>query len=195
VRRQSLGLIAAFGALAVGCGSSSSSSSSTAASSSSSSSTPSSTATSSAALSTRKLSGVGLVLVNGQGRTLYVFAPDSGKKVTCTGACAAVWPPLMVASGQKPSVSGGVNASLVSSDPNPSGGQVATYAGWPLYTYTADPGPGTDRGQGINSSGGRWHVIAPSGTVVTGKSSSGGGRYSGGGAYGGGGSTSGGTGY
>jgi predicted lipoprotein with Yx(FWY)xxD motif len=110
------------------------------------------------------------VLVNGQGRTLYVFVPDKAKKVTCVGGCATVWPPLMIGSGQKPALSGGVRSSLVSSDPDPSGGRVVTYAGWPLYLYVADPKPGTDNGQGINSSGGLWYVITPAGSVVTSKS-------------------------
>jgi predicted lipoprotein with Yx(FWY)xxD motif len=116
------------------------------------------------------LPGVGSVLVNGRGRTLYIFVPDADKKVTCVSSCAAIWPPLAIGAGQKPAVSGGVKASLVSSDPNPSGGQVVTYAGWPLYLYVADPKAGTDNGQGINSSGGLWYVIAPSGTVVKSKS-------------------------
>ena len=48
----------------------------------------------SATIATKKLPGLGVVLVNSQGRTLYVFAPDKAKKVTCTGSCAQVWPPL-----------------------------------------------------------------------------------------------------
>jgi predicted lipoprotein with Yx(FWY)xxD motif len=118
------------------------------------------------ALGSKKLSGLGTVLVDSSGRTLYTFAPDKGKKVTCTGACASVWPPLKIASGQKPTVSGGVKASLVSSDPDPSGGTVVTYAGWPLYLYAADPGAGTAHGQALNSSGGLWYVISPSGQVI-----------------------------
>jgi hypothetical protein len=77
-----------------------------------------------------------------------------------------------------------VKASLVSSDPNPSGGQVVTYAGWPLYLYVADPKAGTDNGQGINLNGGLWYVMAPSGTVV--KSKSGGSAASSAPSYGGG---------
>jgi predicted lipoprotein with Yx(FWY)xxD motif len=111
------------------------------------------------------------VLVNAQGRTLYTFAPDKAKSVTCTGACASIWPPLSIPAGQKASASGGVNAALISSDANPSGGQVVTYHGWPLYLYVADPSPGTDHGEGINQSGGLWYVISPSGQVVKGKAS------------------------
>lgn len=123
--------------------------------------------TGSVALSARTLKGLGTVLVNGQGRTLYTFAPDHAKKVSCTGSCAVVWPPLKIASGQKPSVSGGVNASLVSSLPDPSGGRVVTYKGWPLYTYQVDQQPGTFHGQGLDSAGGRWYAIQPSGVQIT----------------------------
>jgi hypothetical protein len=61
----------------------------------------------------------------------------------------------------------------VASDPNPSGGQVATYAGWPLYTYVSDSSPGTASGQALNLNGGLWYVIAPTGTVIHNKPSTG----------------------
>jgi predicted lipoprotein with Yx(FWY)xxD motif len=106
------------------------------------------------------------VLVNGAGRTLYVFKPDNAKKVTCTGQCAAVWPPAKLTGG-KPAASGDVKASLLSSDPNPSGGQVVTYNGWPLYTYVTDTGAGSARGQALNLNGGLWYVIGPDGNPIT----------------------------
>jgi predicted lipoprotein with Yx(FWY)xxD motif len=194
VRRSSAFLIVPLALLAGACGSSSSSTStkSTAAAAPTTSTTTPATAT--VALTTRTLPGVGAVLVNGQGRTLYVFVPDHAKKVTCVGGCASVWPPLAISSGQKPAVSGGVQASLVSSDPDPSGGNVVTYGGWPLYLYVADPTAGTDHGQGVNSSGGLWYVIGASGKVVKSGSSA----VAGGGSStttGGGGYSSGGSGY
>jgi predicted lipoprotein with Yx(FWY)xxD motif len=128
--------------------------------------TGSSGSSGSVAVKTGKVAGLGTVLVDGTGRTLYVFAPDQAKKVTCTGACASVWPPLKAGSGQKPALSGGVKASLVSSDPDPSGGSVVTYNGWPLYLYVADPSSGTAHGQALNSSGGLWYVITPSGQLI-----------------------------
>ena len=118
-------------------------------------------------ISTRTISAVGTVLVNGQGKTLYVFKPDQAKKVTCTGSCASVWPPVTLGSGAKPAASGGVKASLLASDPNPSGGSVVTYNGWPLYAYVADTAPGSARGQGVNLNGGVWYVMSPSGQPVT----------------------------
>ena len=163
-------LLVPLALVAAACGSSSSNSAATSSTPASSSGASPSSSTG-VALSTRTLPGVGAVLVNAQGRTLYTFAPDKASKVTCTGACAAIWPPLKTSAGQKAATSGGVSGSLVSSDANPSGGQVVTYHGWPLYLYTADPTAGTDHGEGINSSGGFWYVISPSGTVIKAKSS------------------------
>jgi predicted lipoprotein with Yx(FWY)xxD motif len=175
VRTALAALIVPVALLATACGSSSSSSTPT---------TTSGAATVAATLSTRTLPRVGAVVVNQQGRTLYVFAPDKATKVTCTGGCASVWPPLMVPSGQKPTVSVALKSSLVSSDPDPSGGRVITYNGWPLYLYVADPSAGSDHGQALNSSGGLWYVISPSGTVIKTKPSSS--SSSGGASYGGG---------
>lgn len=152
-------LIVAAGTLVSACGSSSPSSPGTVPGTTSGSS-------SSVSVSTASVSGLGTVLVNSQGRTLYIFAPDKGKKVTCTGSCAQIWPPLKASGGQKASVSAGAKSSLVSSLPDPSGGSVVTYAGWPLYLYTADQAAGTANGQALNSSGGLWYAMSPSGKII-----------------------------
>jgi len=110
--------------------------------------------------------GLGAVLVDSTGTTLYQFLPDGAKKVTCTGSCASIWPPVMLPSGARLAASGGVKASLLSSDPNPAGGRVVTYAGSPLYTYVSDASPGAHTGQGINSSGGLWYVMGPGGKAI-----------------------------
>jgi predicted lipoprotein with Yx(FWY)xxD motif len=149
--------------LIAGCGSSSPKSS---ASTPASPSTSSTTSSGAVKISTMSLPGLGSVLVDSQGRTLYVFAPDKAAKVTCLGACATVWPPLALPAGQKPVVSGQANVSLVGSDPNPAGGRVVTYAGWPLYTYVADSAPGLASGQALNRNGGVWYVIGSSGKVI-----------------------------
>ena len=171
-------MILVLGLLAGACGSSGNGSSTSSAPSSSSSGSGS---TSAVKLSARKVAGLGTVLVDASGRTLYVFAPDHAKKVTCTGTCASVWPPLKIGSGQKPAISGAITSSLVSADPNPAGGNVVTYAGWPLYLYVADPSAGTAHGQALNSSGGLWYVITPSGQVI--KKRAGAGSSSNGGGY------------
>lgn len=155
----------ALALIAAGCGSSSSNNNST--TSSAATTTSSSSSAAAVTIATKDVSGVGTVLVNGQGKTLYIFQPDNAKKVTCTGACASIWPPQTLGSGAKATASGGVKASLLSSDPNPAGGRVVTYSGWPLYSYVTDTGPGTAKGQGIKLNGGLWYVISPGGRPIT----------------------------
>jgi predicted lipoprotein with Yx(FWY)xxD motif len=163
-------LTALLAALVVaGCGGSASPASSPATSGSSGSSAAT------VQVATKNVPGLGQVLVNDKGLTLYSFVPDKHSKVTCVGACAAVWPPLMAASGQKPVATGLAKSSLLGSDPDPSGGQVVTYNGWPLYTYVTDTSPGQAKGQALNLNGGLWYVLSPSGAVVHAKPASSGG--------------------
>ena len=150
-------------ALALGaCGSSSS----TPTQSAGSATAPSSGSSSTVGLSTAPVPGLNSVLVNAQGKTLYTFAPDEAKKVTCIASCAQVWPPLKIPAGQKASAAAGVKSSLVGSDPDPSGGRVVTYNGWPLYTYKGDRAAGADNGQGLKVNGGVWWMIGPSGSPI-----------------------------
>jgi predicted lipoprotein with Yx(FWY)xxD motif len=111
----------------------------------------------------RSLHGAGTVLVNSRGYALYMFEPDGHRMVTCTGACAGTWPPLKVPSEARLAAGRGVNASLLGSDPDPAGGRVVTYGGWPLYTYSGDVQPGQVTGQAIDLNGGEWYLIRPSG--------------------------------
>lgn len=111
----------------------------------------------------RSVSGVGTILVTSKGYALYMFQPDNRRAVTCTGSCAGTWPPLTLPSGATPAAGPGVRASLLGSDPDPAGGRVVTYDGWPLYTYSGDIGPGQANGQSIDLNGGEWYVLSPSG--------------------------------
>lgn len=124
------------------------------------------TATSSVVISTKTLPKLGTVLVNSKGLTLYMFVPDKQKRVTCVKACAAVWPPVKVAKGVKLVAKGKAKKALLGSDVNPSGGRVATYNHWPLYTYISDTKPGQATGQALNLNGGLWYVLSPSGKII-----------------------------
>jgi predicted lipoprotein with Yx(FWY)xxD motif len=126
----------------------------------------SATRAASVVISTKTLPKLGTVLVNGKGRTLYMFVPDKRTKVSCVGACAAIWPPVKLAKGAKPTAAGTAKASLLGSDPNPAGGRVVTYNRWPLYTYVVDTAAGQAKGQALKLNGGLWYVLAPSGTVI-----------------------------
>jgi predicted lipoprotein with Yx(FWY)xxD motif len=113
--------------------------------------------------------GLGRVLVDGQGFTLYVFATDkhSGSS-KCYGRCAQAWPPLVLPTGVSKAPAGpGVKAGLLGSTKRKDGLVEVTYDKWPLYTWVIDSAPGDDTGQDLNNLGGKWYVITPAGRVVT----------------------------
>ena len=147
-----------------GCGGSANSTTTTSRSASRTSARPENS-TQGVKISARSVSNLGKVLVNSEGLTLYTFAPDMHSKVTCLSTCAGVWPPVKLVSGEVPIASGQVKQSLLGSDPDSEGGGVATYAGWPLYTYISNTSPGMATGQGLNASGGSWYTISPTGKV------------------------------
>ncbi len=165
------GSVVAFAGLAIvaaGCGSSSSSSSASApaSSGSSSSSASSSSQASSGALTLgTATSSDGTYLTGASGRTLYLWAADAGGKSACSGQCAKVWPPLLASS--MPSVSGAVKASDVGLVTRSGGEKQVTYKGHPLYYFIEDKGVGKATGQGSNSFGAKWWLVAPTGTAIT----------------------------
>jgi predicted lipoprotein with Yx(FWY)xxD motif len=116
---------------------------------------------------------IGTVIVNGQGRTLYMFAADKHGKSACYGQCAHYWPPLLTSG--KPAAVKGAKASLLGTTRRKDGKLQVTYAGRPLYSFISDVTPGQTSGQGLNLSGGLWWAISPSGALDKQKASSGGG--------------------
>ena len=121
--------------------------------------------------------GLGQVLVNSQGRTLYLFGKDAGSTSACTGACASNWPPLR-ANG-KPTLGSGANASLVGTITRSDGKPQVTYNGHPLYLFKGDQKAGDTNGEGLTAFGGTWNAVSSSGDQVVSNqaSNSGGGGY------------------
>jgi predicted lipoprotein with Yx(FWY)xxD motif len=118
---------------------------------------------------TGEVHGLGKVLVDGQGFTLYVFAPDkhSGSS-KCYGRCASAWPPLVLPSGVSKAPAGpGVRSSLLGTTKRKDGTVEVTYHKWPLYTWVVDSAPGDATGQDLNNLGGKWYVITPEGQLIT----------------------------
>jgi predicted lipoprotein with Yx(FWY)xxD motif len=109
---------------------------------------------------------LGTFLTDSTGRSLYVFAADTGGTSTCTGACALVWPPFLQSSGQTVSASGGAQSSMFSTTTRPDGTTQVTYNNQPLYYYTGDTSPGNTNGEGISSFGANWYLVQPSGTPL-----------------------------
>jgi len=180
VRLMAVSLLAVLGFVAAGCGGSSASSAPK------SGVAGAQHSTSSVAVKTRKINGLGVVLVNTKGRTLYVFMKDAHRHVTCTGQCASFWPPLKWKGSAKPRAGGAAKSKLLGLDKNPAGGKVVTYNHWPLYTFVNDTAAGQANGFNQNLNGGKWFVISAKGTVVKHKTSGGGGggTTTGGGGWG-----------
>jgi predicted lipoprotein with Yx(FWY)xxD motif len=120
-------------------------------------------------------SGLGKILVNSQGRTLYVFQKDTGTKSACYGACAQNGPPLR-ATG-KPTAGSGADASLLGTAMRSDGKPQVTYNGHPLYLFSGDSKAGDTSGEGTNAFGGSWYALSAAGNQVSGTSSSSGGGY------------------
>ncbi len=148
-----------FAALAIAaCGGSAS----TATSSPSGSASPAGTATVALAANAK----LGQILVDGNGRTLYLFEADKTSSSTCYGACATYWPPLLT--GSAPQAGTGVNASLLGTTKRTDGTTEVTYAGHPLYYVVTDRNPGDATGQNVNNFGAPWFVVGADGNKIGG---------------------------
>jgi predicted lipoprotein with Yx(FWY)xxD motif len=102
--------------------------------------------------------GLGAVLVNGQGRTIYYFVPERGGSVVCTGQCLNVWPPLF-ATSMAPTAGAVLPGQL--GVVARAGSEQVTYNHWPLYTFAGDTRPDQSNGQGVFGFGGKWFVATP----------------------------------
>ena len=132
-----------------------------------SSATASSAVSSSAAAMTIGLASVsgidGKFLAGSQGRTMYLFEADKSGASTCTGACAATWPPVTTAS--MPMAGSGVEQSLLGTTKRSDGTEQVTYNGHPLYYFAADTA-GMAKGQGYKDFGAGWYVVNAKGSKI-----------------------------
>ena len=108
--------------------------------------------------------GLGRVLVDGRGHTLYLFEKDKKGMSACNGACAAYWPPIL--SSARPRAGAGVRASLLGRTRRADGRRQVTYAGHPLYTFVGDTKAGQTTGEGLMDFGAAWDAVAPNGHSI-----------------------------
>ena len=106
-------------------------------------------------------SSLGQILVDAEGRTLYLFLRDSGGKSNCSGGCAQTWPPL-AASGT-PTAGEGVQQSLLGTTQRDDGSMQVAYNQHPLYHFSGDSAAGQTNGQGV---GGNWFVVSAAGEPI-----------------------------
>ena len=109
---------------------------------------------------------LGKVLVDGKGRTLYLFEADKGTVSKCDGACASAWPPLTTSG--KPTAGAGVVAAKLGTAKRADGTTGVTYDGHPLYTYAGDGAPGQTAGEGLTDYGAPWYALSAAGKTVVG---------------------------
>ena len=159
-------------AFLAGCGGGSNAAAPTTTSSSGSATKPSTS------FSTANVSGVGNVVVDGRGRTVYILTADGKTNAPCTdeSGCTKLWPDLPLPDGVVAAKGEmGVKASLLSTKKLSDGETYPTYHGWLMYEYSGDSGPGQSKGQGITSFGGTWYALTASGNPVTSGGGGGGG--------------------
>ena len=109
---------------------------------------------------------LGMILVDGSGRTLYLFEKDQPNQSACAGACAAAWP--VDQSSGTPKAGSGVTASMLGTIKRSDDTTQVTYNKHPLYYFQGDSGAGQHNGQGVDAFGAKWYVVTPAGGADTG---------------------------
>jgi predicted lipoprotein with Yx(FWY)xxD motif len=107
-------------------------------------------------------SALGYVLAEANGQVLYTYDKDTkGGTPTCTGSCAAIWPPL---TGNPVASAADTGLGTLGTVSDGSGAKQVTYNGKPLYTFKGAKSLYTN-GNGV---GGVWHVIKLSKSNIAG---------------------------
>jgi predicted lipoprotein with Yx(FWY)xxD motif len=109
---------------------------------------------------------LGTFLVDGKGRTLYLFGKDKTSKSTCNDACAENWPPLLTTG--KPKASGSARSGLLGTTKRADGRTQVTYNHHPVYLFVMDKKAGDTKGQAVNAFGAKWYVMSTSGKKIGG---------------------------
>lgn len=109
-------------------------------------------------------SSLGKIMVDGRGRTLYLFEKDKRGHSACSGACAMYWPPVITHG--TPNAGRGVKTSLLGTIRRANGARQVTYAGHPLYRYLLDTKSGQTNGEGLQDFGGGWDALSPAGKKI-----------------------------
>jgi len=119
-------------------------------------------ATSAAAKLSVQSTEYGKVLFGPGGKVVYAFGADKSSTSRCYGVCAAAWPPLLTKGA--PLAAPGVESKLLGTTKRRNGTLQVTYAGHPLYYYSADK-IGKVMCQHANMHGGLWLIVKPDGQL------------------------------
>ena len=115
-------------------------------------------------LAATEVAGVGTVVTDAAGKTLYRFDKDMATPPTsnCDGECATTWPPALAGAGTP--MLQGIQDTQVGTLARKDGSKQLTLNGWALYEFSGDKAPGQTNGQGVN---GTWFAVAPDGSKIT----------------------------
>jgi predicted lipoprotein with Yx(FWY)xxD motif len=105
----------------------------------------------------------GKIIVDGQGKTLYMFTPDEGGTPTCYNDCATAWPALKADDAAAVTVGAGLDQSKVTVVDRTDGGKQVKYGEYPLYYFANDAAAGDVNGQGLND---KWYVVGADGEPI-----------------------------
>jgi len=121
-------------------------------------------ATTGSQVKTWKSSSLGTILVDGKSHTLYLFMKDKSGKSSCTGACAANWPPYLTTA--RPRAGTGAKAALLGTAKRSDGKLQVTYNHHPLYRFKFDTKAHSTKGEKIEAFGGEWYAVSAKGAKV-----------------------------
>jgi predicted lipoprotein with Yx(FWY)xxD motif len=117
-------------------------------------------------LITTKHTKLGTILGAGPKKlTVYLFEGDAGAKSSCSGPCAAAWPPVI----GKPQAAGTAKAAALGTITRADGTTQVAYGGHPLYFFIKDIKDGDSGdayGEAVKAFGAEWYVLAPSGKKI-----------------------------
>jgi predicted lipoprotein with Yx(FWY)xxD motif len=108
--------------------------------------------------------GLGKILVDSSGRTLYLFKEDPQGRSRCSGNCAVNWPPLLTTG--RPTAGSGIKASELATTRRSGGKTQVVYNGHPLYRFIGDRKPGSTTGEDLSAFGAFWFVVSPAGNEI-----------------------------
>jgi predicted lipoprotein with Yx(FWY)xxD motif len=119
-------------------------------------------------VATASISGVGVVLVNADGLTLYSAAQEMHGAIACTGDCVKFWVP---ATGSLAGAPAAERAALGTIKRPDTGAEQLTYHGAPLYTFVEDHSSGQATGNGVSDAFAghhfTWHAVVVSAAAKT----------------------------
>jgi predicted lipoprotein with Yx(FWY)xxD motif len=107
---------------------------------------------------------LGRTIVDGSGRTIYLFEGDHSMTSRCNGACSTIWPP--VTTSGHPRIGTGLSTAKLGTTRRADGKTEVTYAGHPLYYYAPDTRPGQVSGEGLDQFGAKWYALSAAGRKI-----------------------------